>query len=136
MAATDTFNLTTDDVLGSPLHPYYPLGVTIPGYVAKILTTQEILGIFTATCLSILVPTWLYIRHVRPNLSASQVSTALWFVLCGFIHLGLEGKFQYHLPTADAYRNSPSLATNIVRRPKFQVISHSTRTPLPANRQS
>lgn len=135
MAGTDSLNLTTDDVLGSPLHPYYPLGATIPGYIAKILTTQEILGIFTATCLSILVPTWLYIRHVRRDLPSSQVFTALWFVLCGFIHLGLEGKFQHSLLMQAAIRLS-FLATNIVRPQNSQVISQSTRTPSPANRQS
>ncbi|KAJ8121913.1 hypothetical protein ONZ43_g1756 [Nemania bipapillata] len=80
----------------TPLHPYYPLGVAIPGYVAKTLTTQEILAIFTATCLGILIPTWLYIRHIRRDLPSSEVLTALWFVLCGFIHLGLEGYFAFN----------------------------------------
>ncbi|KAI1202560.1 3-beta-hydroxysteroid-Delta(8),Delta(7)-isomerase [Nemania serpens] len=73
-------------------HPYYPLGVAIPGYVAKVLTTQAILAIFTTTCLGILIPTCLYIRHARRDLPSGEVLTALWFVLCGFIHLGLEGK--------------------------------------------
>lgn len=74
-------------------HPYYPLGVAIPGYVAKVLTTQAILAIFTTTCLGILIPTCLYIRHARRDLPSGEVLTALWFVLCGFIHLGLEGYF-------------------------------------------
>ncbi|KAH8879791.1 3-beta-hydroxysteroid-Delta(8),Delta(7)-isomerase [Thozetella sp. PMI_491] len=76
-----------------PLHPYYPLGVVIPGYVPKILSTVEILGIFSATCLGILIPTWLYARRARQGLSSGEVLTVLWFVLCGFIHLGLEGYF-------------------------------------------
>ncbi|KAI0105540.1 3-beta-hydroxysteroid-Delta(8),Delta(7)-isomerase [Nemania sp. FL0031] len=82
-----------NDALDTPLHPYYPPGVAIPGYVAKVLTTQEILGIFTATCLAILTPTWLYIRSTRRDLPVGEVFTVLWFVLCGFIHLGLEGYF-------------------------------------------
>jgi cholestenol delta-isomerase len=92
MTDTGSVNSSLDDVLEAALHPYYPLGVAIPGYVAKVLTTQEILGIFTTTCLGILIPTWLYIRHSRHDLPSSEVLTALWFVLCGFIHLGLEGK--------------------------------------------
>ncbi|RYC66049.1 hypothetical protein CHU98_g143 [Xylaria longipes] len=96
MDSTGIVNSTMSDVLNAPLHPYYPLGVVIPGYVAKVLTTQEILAIFTSTCLGILVPTWLYIRHTRSDLSSSEVFTALWFVLCGSIHLGLEGYFAFN----------------------------------------
>lgn len=88
-----TSNSTMDNALNTPLHPYYPLGVSIPDYVAKVLTTQEILAIFTATGLGILVPTWLYTRRTRHDLPSSEVLTVLWFVLCGFIHLGLEGYF-------------------------------------------
>ncbi|KAH6658516.1 3-beta-hydroxysteroid-Delta(8),Delta(7)-isomerase [Truncatella angustata] len=86
-------NSTLEAVSDAPLHPYYPLGVVITGFVAKTLSTVEILSIFTATCLSILVPTWAYIRRYRPHLSLGDRSIALWFVLCGSIHLGLEGYF-------------------------------------------
>ncbi|KAI8634538.1 3-beta-hydroxysteroid-Delta(8),Delta(7)-isomerase [Xylariaceae sp. FL1651] len=89
-------NSTMSDHLKTPLHPYYPLGVAIPGFVAKALSTQEILGIFIATCLGILVPTWIYIRQTRRDLPSGDVLTALWFVLCGFIHLGLEGYFAFN----------------------------------------
>ncbi|GAP87411.1 putative emopamil binding protein [Rosellinia necatrix] len=92
-----SINTSMGDVLGAPpLHPYYPLGVEIPGFVAKVLTTQEILTIFTTTCLAILVPAWLYTRYTRHDLPASEVFVVLWFVLCGFIHLGLEGYFARH----------------------------------------
>ncbi|OTB16720.1 hypothetical protein K445DRAFT_317003 [Daldinia sp. EC12] len=92
----DILNSTISQSLDTPVHPYYPLGVVIAGYVAKTLSTQEILGIFTGTCVCILGPTWLSLRHARRNLSNSDVLTALWFVLCGFIHLGLEGYFALH----------------------------------------
>lgn len=82
-------NILSDD---TPLHPYYPLGVTIPGFVAKELTAPQILTIFATTCLAILGPTRLYIRRVRPDLPASEIFTVMWFVLCACIHLGLEGK--------------------------------------------
>lgn len=97
MDGADIVNSTVSDGVSTLLHPYYPLGVAIPGYVAKVLTTQEILAIFIATCLGILVPTFIYIRHARSDLPSSEVFTALWFVLCGFIHIGLEGKYRRDL---------------------------------------
>ncbi|ROW11849.1 hypothetical protein VPNG_04949 [Cytospora leucostoma] len=80
----------------APLHPYYPLGVVIADYVAPTLSTIEILAIFTATCLSILTPTWFYIRRQNHRINGKDTAATLWFVLCGFIHLGLEGYFALH----------------------------------------
>ncbi|KAH8160912.1 hypothetical protein CIB48_g7344 [Xylaria polymorpha] len=77
MDGADIVNSTVSDGVSTLLHPYYPLGVAIPGYVAKVLTTQEILAIFIATCLGILVPTFIYIRHARSDLPSSEVFTAL-----------------------------------------------------------
>ncbi|KAI0554203.1 3-beta-hydroxysteroid-Delta(8),Delta(7)-isomerase [Xylaria curta] len=96
MDGAGVVNSTVSGVLNAPLHPYYPLGAVIPGYVAKILTTQEILAIFVTTCLGILIPAWLYIRHARGDLPSGEVFIALWFVLCGSIHLGLEGYFAFN----------------------------------------
>ncbi|KAI0402722.1 3-beta-hydroxysteroid-Delta(8),Delta(7)-isomerase [Xylaria palmicola] len=96
MNSTGVANATMSGILNTPLHPYYPLGVAIPGYVAKVLTTQEILAIFTATCLAILVPTWMYIRRAPRDLPSSEVFIALWFVLCGAIHIVLEGYFAFN----------------------------------------
>jgi len=75
----------------APLHPYYPLGVAIPGYVAPSMPTLEILTKFTLTCLSILIPTGVYVYTRRRPVSRPDTIAVLWFVLCGFIHLGLEG---------------------------------------------
>ncbi|KAJ4165099.1 hypothetical protein LMH87_006746 [Akanthomyces muscarius] len=77
-------------------HSYYPPSVAIDGYVANTLSTVQILGIFTSTLTSILVPCFLLIRRVRPSLAAAETATALWFVLCGVIHLGLEGHYARH----------------------------------------
>lgn len=89
-----TDNASAD--FGDPLHPYYPLGVAIPSYVANTLSTQEILAIFSSVCGCILLPTWHFTRRFRPDLPANQIFTVLWFVLCGFIHLGLEGYYALH----------------------------------------
>lgn len=84
---------TSSPQVGVSVHPYYPLGVVITDYVAKTRSTPEILAIFVATCTSILAPTWLLVRRNRPTLPASELATVLWFVLCGSIHIGLEGQY-------------------------------------------
>jgi hypothetical protein len=87
-----TVNLAGAANQSTPLvHPYYPLGVDIPSYAAGTLSTVEILAISKTTCLAILVPTWHFTRRIRPELSRGDLLTVLWFVLCGCIHLGLEG---------------------------------------------
>lgn len=75
----------------TPLHPYYPLGVVVAEYVAPTLSTLEILAIFTVTCLSILTPTWFFVSRQQRQIDGKDTAITLWFVLCGFIHLGLEG---------------------------------------------
>lgn len=72
-------------------HSYYPPNVVIDGYVANTLSTAQILAIFSSTLASILVPCFFLIRRARPSISTADLATALWFVLCGVIHLGLEG---------------------------------------------
>lgn len=73
-------------------HRYYPPGVPIQDYLANTLSTIQILAIFTSTLSAILLPCYLLIRRARPTIPTAEMATALWFVLCGVIHLGLEGK--------------------------------------------
>jgi cholestenol Delta-isomerase len=75
----------------SPLHPYYPLGVLIPDYVENTISTFTILAWFTAACTIILGSSLVVIRSIKPKLSNGDIATSLWFVLCAFIHLGIEG---------------------------------------------
>lgn len=88
------------DRTGVPSHPYYPLGVVIPGYIAPSLSTVEILTKFTLTCLSILLPTGLFVYCRKRPLSRQDTVATLWFVLCGFIHLGLEGMNMFSLASS------------------------------------
>ena len=74
-----------------PDHPFYPLGIALPGYIANEMSTLRILTIFGATCAAVGLPTLLAINRTRPDLKKREVSTAMWFVLCGCIHLILEG---------------------------------------------
>ncbi|KPM44409.1 hypothetical protein AK830_g2101 [Neonectria ditissima] len=78
-------------------HPYYPLGVDIPDYTANTLSTPAIFAIFATACSGALLPALVIIRRARPNISNGELATAMWFVLCGCIHLVLEGNFAvYH----------------------------------------
>jgi cholestenol delta-isomerase len=73
------------------LHPYFPLGVVIPGYVGNSLSAQALVSSFAAGCAVIFLSTYYVIQLTRPTLSYGGVATTLWFVLCGCIHLFFEG---------------------------------------------
>ncbi|KAK7987486.1 hypothetical protein PG989_007801 [Apiospora arundinis] len=75
---------------------FTPLGIALPGYIANEMSTIQILGIFAATCASVMLPTLLAISRKRPDLPKRELSTAMWFVLCGCIHLILEGYFAFN----------------------------------------
>lgn len=89
-----------------PLHPYHPLGVAIPGYVANEMATVTILAYFAVGCSLVLGATAVVVlKYAVPRyaageqgrggrrISTGEVATAMWFVLCGFIHIGMEGEF-------------------------------------------
>ncbi|KAI5209571.1 Emopamil-binding protein [Aureobasidium subglaciale] len=77
-------------------HPYYPLDANIAGYVANESTVLSLLGSFVASCMALFGFTYLIVRKVNPRLSTTEVSTVMWFVLCGCIHLFFEGYFAYN----------------------------------------
>ncbi|KAL9944892.1 hypothetical protein D7B24_009410 [Verticillium nonalfalfae] len=95
---------TVASALGLPIHPFHPLDAIVNDYVENTMSTLTILTIFASTCVAILLPTLLLIRRLRPNLSTGDVSTAMWFIVSGSIHLGLEGYFSIH-----SARMGPSL---------------------------
>jgi cholestenol delta-isomerase len=80
----------------APLHPYYPLGVEIVGYLANEWNTFELVSMFAAGCAVIFSITYAILMKLRPNASKSDVSIMMWFVLCGCIHSFFEGYFAYN----------------------------------------
>ncbi|KAF4835018.1 3-beta-hydroxysteroid-Delta(8),Delta(7)-isomerase [Colletotrichum tropicale] len=95
MAAEAIINATM------PLHPYFPLDAPLKGYVENKLGALALCSTFAAGTIAILAPTYNIIRRTNPRLSNGEVATALWFVLCGFIHFFFEGYFAYnqsHMP--------------------------------------
>ncbi|KAF3766738.1 hypothetical protein M406DRAFT_29095, partial [Cryphonectria parasitica EP155] len=81
------------------LHPYYPPGVVIQGYVANTLSTPAILMYFCSLCAAALSPAFFLINRRRSGLPSSELATALWFVLCGYIHIVVEGYFAFNHST-------------------------------------
>ena len=80
----------------APLHPYYPLGVEIVGFLANEWNTFELVSMFAAGCAVIFSITYAILMKLRPNASKSDVSIMMWFVLCGCIHSFFEGYFAYN----------------------------------------
>jgi len=86
-----------------PLHPYYPLDVELVGYMANKWDTLTLVSMFAAGCAGIFAVTYLITTRIRPHMSNADLSTIMWFVLCGFIHLFFEGYFSYN------FRNMASM---------------------------
>jgi cholestenol delta-isomerase len=64
------------------LHPYYPVDVEIPGYLANEWSLTTLLAVFGSACAFVLASAWLVARAAQPDLSRSEVLTVLWFALC------------------------------------------------------
>ncbi|KAL1970369.1 hypothetical protein VTN77DRAFT_5529 [Rasamsonia byssochlamydoides] len=79
-----------------PAHPYYPIDVEIVGYLANEWDTLTLVSMFAAGCAAIFSVTYLVVMKVRPQVSTSDLWTIMWFVLCGCIHLFLEGYYAYN----------------------------------------
>lgn len=79
-------------------HPYYPLSLQLPTFVANTLTVQEILGGFFACVALIIVAT---LRFAKNNTVGDRWA-AVWFAVCGFIHCLVEGYYvlnNYRIPS-------------------------------------
>ena len=48
---------------------------------------------FSTGCAVIFTTTYFIVTRLRPNVSTVDLSTVMWFVLCGCIHLFFEGYF-------------------------------------------
>jgi cholestenol delta-isomerase len=86
-------NASSSFIPEGALHPYFPLGIEIPGYQANALSAGTLVSTFVAGCAAIFLVTYSIIQMTRPSLSYGGIATTMWFVLCGFIHLFFEGYF-------------------------------------------
>ncbi|EXJ61756.1 hypothetical protein A1O7_02186 [Cladophialophora yegresii CBS 114405] len=83
-------------VVVKPVHPYYPTEIEILNFVANDLTVPQLLATFATGCAVILGLTWFLASRFAPRLKKTDKLIAIWFCLCGFIHLFFEGYFAYN----------------------------------------
>lgn len=76
-------------------HPYFPLGVSLPGYAANTIASPLLVTYFGIGTGIILFSAYSAITRARPSLPKAELATALWWVLCGFIHLFFEGELSH-----------------------------------------
>ncbi|KAI9675711.1 MAG: hypothetical protein M1817_001078 [Caeruleum heppii] len=79
--------------LPEPVHPYYPLGVEVVGYLANEYSVPVLLLLFFGGLAVLFGLTLVVVNNVHPNLPVSEKYTILWFVLSGTIHFFFEGYF-------------------------------------------
>ncbi|KAK4099149.1 Emopamil-binding protein [Parathielavia hyrcaniae] len=77
-------------------HPYFPPDLDLPGYTPNQIGVPILLASFAGAVGFACSVTSVVARTVRPGISKGQLLTAMWFVVCGCIHLFFEGYFAYH----------------------------------------
>ncbi|KAF9884649.1 hypothetical protein FE257_001402 [Aspergillus nanangensis] len=78
-------------------HPYYPPTIEIPNYAPNDRGTLALISIFAVVCIAVFLGTYLIATRSRPQISTGDIITAQWFVLCGCIHLILEGYYSLNV---------------------------------------
>ncbi|KAK8027607.1 ebp domain-containing protein [Apiospora marii] len=68
-----------------PVHPYYPLGVAIPGYEANRATVPMLLASLGGMLASVMLLMGTLALRVNPSLTKSKLAVFCWFVLCYFV---------------------------------------------------
>ncbi|KAL2179646.1 Emopamil-binding protein [Thermothelomyces heterothallicus CBS 202.75] len=77
-------------------HPYYPPDLVLPGFVPNEIHVPVLLASFAGAASLVIWVTSVLARTIRPGISRADLFTAMWFMLCGCIHLFFEGYFAYH----------------------------------------
>ncbi len=81
------------------LHPYFPINAEIAGYAANEWSVPALLGVFFGTCTALFVATYFIAKSVNPGLRKGELTTIMWFVLSGSIHLFFEGYYAANYAT-------------------------------------
>lgn len=82
-------------------HPYFPRDIVLPHYKPNANSTAEILAIFFGVAGLVILSTW----RLTSRQSTGDRVKICWFVVCGLIHMILEGYFSVFHATI-AGRNS------------------------------
>jgi cholestenol delta-isomerase len=72
-------------------HPYFPPDLDLPGYQSNNVPVPILLAAFAGATGFVLTTTSVLAHSVNPGISRGKLLTAMWFMLCGCIHLFFEG---------------------------------------------
>jgi hypothetical protein len=75
-------NATTADVMSAVTHPYYPLGVEIPGFQENQTHFITLVTTFMSGWVAVLASVYLVSIRAAPNLSTLDRLAVMWFALC------------------------------------------------------
>ncbi|KAF2197851.1 Emopamil-binding protein [Delitschia confertaspora ATCC 74209] len=94
----------SSDELEHALHPFYPVGAIIKDYAANTLSSPVILVYFSTLVAAFLLPAAYALTRARrgQGLPRQEFAVAMWFALCGYIHLAVEGYFVFNHATLAA----------------------------------
>ena len=105
-------------------HPYYPPDLVLPGFMPNDIPVPILITSFAGAAGLVVWITSVLARTIRPGLGKTDLLTAMWFMLCGCIHLFFEGSsnllFFHSLSTSPTARRPPlpawpRLAFNSIR---------------------
>ncbi|OTB20487.1 hypothetical protein K445DRAFT_86561 [Daldinia sp. EC12] len=88
-----------------PLHPYYPIGVSIPGYASNEASVPVLLTSLGGMLVFALVGASALALRVNPKLSKTNLIRFCWFVLNGCLHCFFEGYFIFNHDTVASSQN-------------------------------
>lgn len=86
-------------ILSAPVHPYYPLDATIADYAANEWSVPALLGVFFGVCTALFTSTYFVAKSINSKLTSGELTTIMWFVLSGSIHLFFEGYYAANFAT-------------------------------------
>lgn len=66
------------------IHPFYPPGVELVGYVANDWSMEAIFGVFGGALCMLYAATRALSKYVNPRLASRDQVLAVWFVLCAY----------------------------------------------------
>ncbi|KAI0180369.1 EBP-domain-containing protein [Hypoxylon sp. FL1284] len=88
-----------------PTHPYYPLGVAIPGYEPNQTPVPVLMASFAGMLGFALLGASAIALKANPKLSKSNLAVFCWFVLNGCLHCFFEGYFVLNHATLASSQN-------------------------------
>ncbi|KAI2642870.1 Emopamil-binding protein [Xylaria nigripes] len=91
-----------------PIHPYYPLGVTIPAYAENEAPIPVLLAALAGTLGLAVLSAGLLARKLNPALGTSGLAVFCWFVMNACLHCVFEGYFILNHTTIASSQSLPA----------------------------